>query len=456
MKKQILQIIAVSIVLSGCCGTKLTQRYRKLTPLEDKDKPADVTSGITINSAARDVPAAIVANQYVLTDHGQAAYINALSALKPKNADELQSNLFPDVSGLDKGPSSIDNTMFTKRLLFTVLSNTPYESDRITKLAIHVHLDSKVTKIKILNFDKITTEYQTVDLGTINQSNALTLGATANYGVAGKITTGNTGNTTSTTVVNPDGSTVVTGNPSTTSGSEIDPSFGVGLSASYNRSTSETVNLKNRYISLTGYIKDDVLTFEEESITGVNLTGNILSDIKFKITDKTTTYAYSVSNLTTENKLSDPDKIKIKVIPVFTPTTIGALNLKVDYDYTVRHVINENGRKTFSESDDDISYYSITTKDKPVDMSLENRDDLIVKTWFIGIKSNALQVKDIVSGKDAGNMFFTSYDNCVSFFRYLKKVKLTNGKLICGDYEFSASTGTLDNLIKGMTVEINE
>jgi len=445
---------ALPLIIASGCSPKLTQRYEKLLPPVTNDN-SDVTSGIEIYAAARDVPGAVVVNQYNLTDHGQAAYINALSALKPKDADALQANLFPDVSGLDKGPSSIDNTTFTKRLLFTVLSHTPYEADRITKLSIKVHLNPKVTNVKVLTFDKITTEYQTVDLGGISQTGALNLGATANYGVAGKITTGTAGGTTSTTVTNPDGSSVVTGLPSTTTGSELDPSFGVGLSASYSNSTTQTVNLKNRYIALTGYIKDDVLTFDEESITGVNLTGNILSDIKFKITDKSDTYTYSVSNLTTDGKPTDPDKIKVKVVPVYEPGIKGPLTMTVDYDITVRHVINEDGRKTISESDDEIAYYTISKKSTAVDLTLENRDDLVVKKWFIGIGTNALKVTDLVT-LDSGIMYFTSYDNCLAFFRWLKKVKFDpKTGLISGDYQFVPTSGTLTDLISKQTIEKN-
>ena len=454
MNKLALYLTVFSISFYGCGNQKLLQRYSELSK-PNLNNDSSVTKGIEIYASARDIQVPTISNQYVLTDHGQAAYINALSALKPKDFDALQSNLFPDVSGAEKAPSNIDNTTFSKRLLFTVLNNSPYQADRITKLSIKVHLQPSNSNIKILTFDKIITEYQTVDLGSINLSNSLTLGASANYGITGKTTSSTIGNSSTTTTLNSDGSSVVSTNPLTTTGSELDPALVAGLSATYTHTYAEQANIKNRYIALTGYIKDDVLTFDEESISGVNLTGNIISDIKFKITTKSDIYTYNASGLITDSKPSTPEKVKIKAIPVYEAALPGELSLPVDYELTIRHVLNTKGQKTFAEGDDKVSFYT-KKGSTSTNLMLENRDDLKVKKWFIAINTNTLNIVDTILGKSPGIMYFTSYDACVAFFRWLKKVLPQNSDdLIIGDYKLLPTSGTLKDLIKNGTVQLD-
>lgn len=447
MAKKICYFV-ILLIIGSCTNPKLTLRYKKL--VNDPPVNAEVTNGIEIFASARDIQiAAPQTSQYVLTDHGQAAYINAV-ATKAKDLDELQSNLFPDVSGFDKAPSVIDNTSFTKRLLLTVLNKTPYEADRITKVSIKIDLNTNVSNLKILTFDKIITEYQTVDLGSINLSNTLNMGATASYGIAGKVS-GSTGGGTSITTVNNDNGNIVTGSPVTTNGVEIDPSIGVGVSAAYNRSYAEQINLKDRYIALTGYMKGDSLTFDEESVTGVNLTGNILSDIKFRFTNFANTRSYNVSDLTSNGKLQDANKIKIKVLSVFEPTIPNDLKLKVNYDITIRHVINKKGQRSNTESDDKIAYYNVK-KSTIMDITLVTKDELSIKKWCITDGTNDLQITDLISNR-TGVMYFTSYDNCVSFYRWLKKSTLEK-ELISNDYKLSSSAGDLNNLIGKATIQL--
>ncbi|MDB5141081.1 MAG: hypothetical protein JWR12_2997 [Mucilaginibacter sp.] len=450
MRKSVKLLLLLPFI-SACCSQKLTQRYAKL--IAPAVKNDTVTTGIEVYASARDAPAAApVANQYVLTDHGQAAYISAV-AQKAKDLDELQANIFPDVSGLDKGPSSVDNTVFTKRLLMTVLSHTPYEADRITKLSIRIGLNTSVSGLKILTFDKITTEYQTIDLGTINQANAFTAGATASYGLTNTGTSSTAGGTTTNTVTNPDGSVVATTNPVTTTGTSVSPTFGAGLSATYSNTTTEQVDLKNRYIALTGYIKNDSLVFDEESVTGVNLTGNIVSDIKFKFVNRAPTRTYSVSNLSKNGKQLGPDAIKIKVLPVLEASLPGELKLPVTYTITVRHVINPAGRKTVAESDDEISYFTVS-KSTTTDLTLVNKEELTVKKWYIAADTNSLNIVDSITG-DGGVMFFTSYDNAISFFKWLKRTPLDKtGGLTAGDYKFVGALGDLKKVIETGTVHL--
>jgi hypothetical protein len=442
MKKKIGMLFILALC-TGCASQKFTRRYAQL------DDPApinpEVTKGIEVIATARDVPQpTVAANKYVLTDHGQAAYIQAIAA-KAGNIDDIQGNLFPDVSGLDKGPSSIDNTIFTKRLLLTVLNRSSYEADRITKLTVKIKLNTNITGLKILTFDKITTEYQTVDLGTINQANAFSATASASYGLTGP--TGSTaGGTTSNTTTSPDGSSVVTTTPVTTT-STTGPTLGASLGATYSNTTTEQVDLKNRYVALTGYIDGDYLVFEEESVSGVNLTGNIISDIKFEFSGKESTNAYSVSNLEKAGAPISSDKIKVKVVPVFETTLVGALQLPVEYSFTVRHIINEKGQRTISEADDEIGYYK-DKKNVATNMTLVSNKELSVKKWEIGDGVNALNIGDKISGI-TGVMYFTSYDSCLSFYKWLKKsVADPHTDFSKGDYDYSPSNGKLTDFIK--------
>ena len=435
--KNAIRLLLIATVFSGCCGQKLLQRYAKLDRIPPKNDT--VTNGPEVYVSARDVPVPPTPNPFVLTDHGQAAYIAALSA-KTNNLTDFQSNLFPDLSDYVKTPSSIDDRVFTKRLLLTVLNHTPFEADRITKVSIRIFLNTNVSNLKIETFDKITTQYQTVDLGTVNQADALSGTASASYGLTGP-STSVAGGSTSTTTNNPDGS-VVTTTPVTTTGTATGPAYGIGVSGTASRTTTSQVDYQSRFIALTGYFKNDSLVFDEESQIGLNLTGNIVSDIKFKFTDKGTskTMTYSVGNLTTDATINPRDKVKIKAVPVYESSLPDKLELPVSYEITVRHVINDKGRMTVPESDDEIAYYTVAGTTK-ANMVLVTRDDLTVKKWLIGKGNVTLKINDTILGT-SGTMLFTSYDNCASFLRWLRKTPLIVGGIKCGDYEFVTSDGS--------------
>jgi len=391
-----------------------------------------------VYASARDIPATAQPNPFVLTDHGQAAYITALGA-KTNTLKDFQANLFPDMSDYAQAPSSIDDRVFTKRLLLTVLNHTPYEADRITKVSIRIFLNTNVSNLKIETFDKITTQYQTVDLGTVNQADALSATASASYGLTGP-SSSVAGGSTSATTNNPNGS-VVTTTPVTT-GTATGAAYGVGVSGTASRTTTSQVDYQNRFIALTGYFKNDSLVFDEESQMGLNLTGNIVSDVKFKFTDKGTTQTktYVAGNLMNDAVVNAPDKIKIKVVPVYEASLADKLDLPVSYEITVRHVINDKGRQTIPESDDEIAYYIIAGT-TTTNMTLVTRSDLTVKKWYIGWGNATLNIKDTILGT-SGTMLFTSYDNCAAFLRWLRRTPLVAGTIQSGDYKFITSDGS--------------
>jgi|GEM_PF-2924350 len=449
--KHLLFLFFILIVLSSCSSQKPLQRYHSI---ELSPRPNNlVTDGIQVFATAREASQAPSnpSSPYVLSDHGQAAYISALALMiKDKDIDAFQDNLFPDLSDLDKVPSQIDNTVFTKRLLLTLVSNTPYEADRITKVNIRIPLNSNITSLKILNWDKITTDFETIDLGTINQANSLTLAGNLGYSQTGP-SSSIVGASSSNTINNPNGSTVNT-SPVTNSGL-TGPSLGAGLNGSYSNTTTSQVNYKNRYIALTGYFRNDSLEFDEQSVLGVNLAGNILSDIKFTFQRRSSLTTYLVSNLRKGGKILGLDKISIKQIPVFEPSLPDDLQLPIDYIFTVRHVLNEDGKKTVPEYDDDIAYYTVQ-KRVNANLTLVSKQEMTVRKWTIRDKSNTLRIKDKYLGT-SGYMFFASLDNAKAFLRWLKQIPLDkNGHLSTTDYEFTEDTGHLKAFIDSATVSL--
>lgn len=445
--KNTIGILIIASLLSAGCSQKFLQRYAKLDKVPPKNDT--VINGPAVYASARDIPAPGQPNPFALTDHGQAAYFAALGA-KTNTMKDFQANLFPDMTDYIKAPSSIDDRVFTKRLLLTVLNHTPYEADRITKVSIRIFLNTNVSNLKIETFDKITTQYQTVDLGTVNQADALSATASASYGLTGP-STSVAGGSNSTTTNNADGS-VVTTTPVTTTGTATGPTYGIGVNGTASRTTTSQVDYQNRFIALTGYFKNDSLVFDEESQMGLNLTGNIVSDIKFKFTDKgtTKTMTYAVGNLMNDAAVNTPDKIKIKAVPVYEASLADKLELPVSYEITVRHVRNDKGRQTIPESDDEIAYYTIVGTTK-ANMTLVTRDDLTVKKWYIASGNVSLNIKDTILGT-SGVMLFTSYDSCASFLRWLRRTPLVAGGIQSGDYKFTPANGDLVALIANGTV----
>ncbi|MCU0469505.1 MAG: hypothetical protein MUF58_12975 [Arcicella sp.] len=365
-KNNILILLAIAFLLNACSYSgRLTRRYAGMTPI----KIDTIGKCIGINSYVieKEKPAAPPKKTiFDLTSEAQKELIKqigineTLSTSIIKNvASSLSLPSTPNTSNLN----IVDMTVFTKTLVITTKNLLHFPANRISKMNINLKFDDR---IKLLSCNKLTTDYQSIDIGKLNYSNSNSAELTGNLSsgltsVAGS--TGSLANEMTNTLIN--GTNVTNtgnnvskntnGNTSTNTETGVNTQGLTGkLSAS--RSFAEEVWLKQRIVTLSASITNNTLSLYQDGISGVDLTGNIITDIVFdgnsaKQDVVTDTY-FSIGDLTNNNVFNDAAKLKITETIVsyfnFTEDITATISFNADY----RHVIS--GDNTITESDDKI------------------------------------------------------------------------------------------------------
>jgi hypothetical protein len=422
LQQSIFAIYACTILVS--CGETghLTRRYK--TVVYNNDIPEDtLKKNVQISGFVFDPESKPLAPKSIfdLSPQGQKELIKALASKDTK--PDLLAKLASPLSNSKDGPSLIvDHTKFTRRLVFAVIDLSSNQADRITKANIILAVENP---IKVVSFDKIITKYESVDLGKLNFSNTTNLGISASAGAGADV-----------------------GDTSTTASVPASAGFGYGINAnaSNSRVFSEEVNLKQRFVALSGYVTPKSLNLYEESTSGVDLTGNIITEVTFQYVGAEAVRAtYQFSNLYDKNnKESKPDSVKVSEQYQVYPDVNDDISVTFNFGATIRKVIK--GDRTTSESDDEIVLKSGTTTTGQ-SILLVPKKLLVPKFWTVTANDRKLYIKSPLSDQP-GILFFASLDDAEAFTFWLKKKSkdLNNGWLAGHQYHLTLDNGDLSEI----------
>ncbi|AXY72551.1 hypothetical protein D3H65_00525 [Paraflavitalea soli] len=461
--------------MTGCIGNgRLTRRYySETTTTVGKDtilKEVSVFGNIQPEPIV--IPGKFIPKTaFDLSPEGQKALIQAIAS-KETTSDAIIKVLRQPLSETtpQEPAKFIDLTKFTRIITLTSKKLSVLEADRISTLDIG--LKSNTPLLKFTGCDKIVTNYLTADLGKLTLTRTLTGELGGSFGLNQTNTTstqlvnGSTLNNTSgggTTITNVDGNTTnnsntnvsggqttvaggstnssttdvgTTSNSSTTGSSNTNTNgatgqtgftSGVNGKLTGSRSFYEEVGLRQRYINLSAYMApDSSMHFYQESISGVDISGNIIASISMafigNVTEKT---AIKFSNLFTDGKPSDPDKIKSSHLVFSYPAIDEDVRLKVSFNTTVRKV--KKRHRTISESDDEMIRL-VGNVDSTGYITLLSKQEITPLLWYFsafdkqGKYVGTLEIEGPENSAElyAGPLYFSSYESSAEFIQWLK------------------------------------
>ena len=409
--------LITALLLTSCYETgKITRRFTKIDSATTAEQKAQLSyisvDGIALNIDTPQVAPKVAKNVFTLSDHGQEAYINSLASID-KDSKKLQSDLPNSLDPPDKN-APVTNTKFTKRLLFSIRDATPFEADRITRISITIPLQVTGT-IHITNIAGLQTEYASINTGTVSLSNALTLGLSGSIGYTG----GKTNSTTNTDY----GTSTNSSGVSNTSGGSSTPTAGVSANVANTRTFGESVTLNNRYVVLSFSVVGTNLTIYEESVSGVNLIGNVFADVTFETENPTSKSFLTFGELFKGRTPVSVDSLPIDYSFVVDPSIEKDLVIPYQCEARVRHV--KQHYRTTLESDDVISYAEgtvVTGKELKILTIKEN----VSKDFDIedSVKQayDRLMICDNIT-KQSTIMHFNDYYQALNFYKWLIRLK---------------------------------
>ncbi len=422
----LLALVTSTLLYTACGSPKLTNRYatKRFYSTTNIDSYA-VIKAYTFNVASK--PAAAPNTVFELKEKPQAAYIKAL-ADKVKEAKDLVKILSQPLEEEEedlKPEFLTKKTSFTKRVVVSVRNNSTFPADRISK--IFVTLKTSDNAVKITGCDKIVTEYQTVDLGKLtfknNISGEINAGLTSGVTTTGK----KTGN-----VVNPKTNDTVA-NEETFSGTS---GGSLGGKLGFASEFYEEANLKQRYVVLSGSVKENEVSFYEESISGIDLSGSIISDITFEASpgNQTSRITYKFSDLL-DPKTALPtqnDKVKITRNITQIPNVNKDIALDLTYDVVYRQVLAKDN--TTLEADDAVNFIR-GSKTLQKETILISRTELVPPEWIIWdtATKSVLQAAFTLRGAVPNTLYFSSYADAENLLLWLKNIADPNAATLTTD-----------------------
>ncbi len=404
MKNLILLSIIAGLLFPGCrTKSKLTKRYKSF---EIINSDSWIKKNIEVNAYFIEEEKKSSSNNpktiFDLTSNGQATLIQELGK-KDSTSSLLLKHIKQDLTNQKKSTNSvIDYTQFRKRLIVSIRNKRYSPGDRISKINITFKLKPNV---KILSCDKLITDFQILELGKLNYSNTQSAELNGNIGTENSIEKS----------VNQDNSSEITRNST---------SLGGNGKLSATQSFSEEVLLQKRKVALNVSINDNELTIYQESLRGNDLTGNVIADILFEITeDVEVSKIYSFSNLMTKNVFNAPDKIKVSEKRIFYPDISTGIEADISFEASIRHI--EKNHDTEPEFDDVVQlYYGKASNIAPEVLVPKSKTQPYL--WFLTVQEKSIELPVQVispSSPNPGDIIFDSYSQAQEFLIWLKTIQ---------------------------------
>lgn len=399
----VVAVVLLCLIAHGCAGLfdqdkpELYKRYNSVTHQIDtrKDIVKVSTFASTISEPSPTPPV------FKLHDHGQMAFINNSAIGIDK------SNLKNELNKIIASNKDIANdaTKFSRtvRVVFSVYRDMELTeknpADRISRLEIK--LSNLPSYMKFVGWNRFSTEYSTVELGKIG------IERTQNIS----------------TSISPTFSGTLIGSGS--------------VSASNSRKLSEELNVKHRFITISGVIEDNNLTLFQEGISGIDLTGNFSVDLNIEFTPGTEDVHHVAqfgSLRARDGRCNNPSAITMEMSKAWFPseTTMtnacsNGIRCELSGKYSLRHVVR--GAESIIEGTHDIEVFAgeITPAKSNVTLisSSQIKDEFGKYIIFLrGDPRMRLYIEHPVTHNNVA-LYFNTFEQAEEFLRWLQSTKAT-------------------------------
>jgi len=452
--------LITSILISGCSTNgHLTRRYKCFTLKENQEIGNFVKVDAYIIEKEKEA-ASSKKSIFDLSTEGQKELIKQIG-LNESESDKIINTLLKPLSASSTSNIEfVDYTKFDKRVVVTIKNISHYPGDRISKIDVRLKLDNK---LRLLSCNRLTTEWQTLDLGKLNYSNIVSGELSGNLSLGSTLINGGTNGST-----NEQTNTLINGTNTTNTGNDVTKNTNSNTSSnsetgtisqalngklSGSRTFAEEVMLRRRIVSLNASISENTLDLFQESISGIDLTGNILADIVFDgnsskqnvVVEKVFTFS---ELLDVNKKYNDPDKIKLKEFYVKYINYNEDLTANIEFEADVRHI--KRGDQTISEADDVVELYTGTYAPKekndnikPLSVIILRKEQFYPMLWVLQLldESKSKTPVEILSPTGTkGTLKFNSITDVKDFNFWLKE-KFNGTADAQGVYTMTLSNG---------------
>jgi hypothetical protein len=337
-----------------------------------------------------------------LSERGQAA---VLSNRTNDQVSEILNKKF--LLDQPKKGKNVDLTNRNIRITFSIGRKTNYKEkgfnayDRIEDLKYDFEIDNSIDPmVKFIKWDKYTTEYGTLDIGTLEYNRSFS----ASLDITGKIAA-------NTSLKE---NKKIDDNNSTESSTSFGPELSGTAKTGYSNSSKENQSIKQRYIQLTGAFGERKFNIHQQGTRETELAGNVSIDLTISL-PKDEAFIASLSNLFDESNLPKPSsQVKLDINRYYIPDVNKIKNDitgDLSYEYAVRHI--EKKANTFAEFDDKISFITGSKKSNQI---IIKKQDLIVPIYFLKVPISNVSKELKVDGKV---LQFLSYDEALEFKTWL-------------------------------------
>ncbi len=466
MKKQKLLLLIIPLLITSCGIFKdknLAKRYRNRTnKIFENSLSPQLFVEVDLNTSLLSSPKTtnIKYNILSLTDKGQEAYINSINS-KAQETKELIKSISTNFNfnkSLKLKTKIIPNTL-KKTLIFTVNHIRSSKIDRVknklldnNKVTVFNNLGNRVAYLELglrlsgkdalifNSWDKYVTDKTTLNLGKVSstqnwnasiEASAKGTGAITLTGSNSKIdnlnntqgnsillNTGENNTSSSSYQIISDNNDTNTKTNSLSSSGELGGNATIGYTDTYQTS----VDLSSEILKLSGTLAEKNIILRQESGPGIDLSGNIIVSIEYKITDD---WAMPIkfSKLSElydgKNKPKSPSIIKNEFLLVVFPDLKTDIKGELDYKFLYRQV--NKGNRHLPEARQKVTYYHGEVKSKDNNLlkankglvTLIKKEEIRPKGYLIGFnKSKILRLNN-------EELRFETTSEAINFLAYL-------------------------------------
>ncbi len=420
MKKTI--TIFTLLLLASCGSGHLTKRYKSIKVIKnDKVIEDSIYVGVYFLKE-KSTPKIASKTIFDLSPKGQQAYIKEIGK-KEKTSDTILQKISASLSSKKKTKTVlIDRTIINKQAVLSVANRSQMPANRISKINITLDFGNNV---RILSCNKISTVFETLDLGKLNYSNTNSASISGNSNTTNLL----------------ENSTLKSFDELNSNTKKKSSSNGAGISGTVTASQtfSEEVILRQRRVALNAVIANNKLSLYQDGIVGIDLTGNLIADITF-ITNDTRSVDFFVFNSLYDKvtkKLIDPKQLKFSEITEVLPYLKNNIEATISYQAAFRHVVS--GHSTISESDDKIKLFNGNVTNTSKQLLIDKKDFNITKHYKLTFKNINPKLPIKISGSLINkDLVFNSYEKAKNFSNWLlNKFNVKNKSLKIDNNKFS-------------------
>lgn len=406
MKFLIIVGLVILGLLTNSCNTTTLKRYSSLEESTTNNNLVKISLlPVTISEASQTV---INKTAFDLSERGQAAL---LANKSNEQSFEILNQKFQEQQRVKS--KTMDLSSKNVRITFSISRDPNFDKlnfnafDRIENLKYTFELAPSINNdVKFTKWNKYTTEYGTLDIGTLEYNQSFT----ANLDVTGEVGA----NYSSKSLENIDDSN------STESSTTLGPKLSATGKMGYSKSQKENQSVKQRYIQLTGEFAKRKFSIHQQGNRETELAGNVSIDLTLSF-PKDEIRITTFSNLFDDKLIRKEAKdVSLNLVRYFIPdlsSVTGDVVGKLSYSYSIRNIIKN--ANTFVEYDDKIRY--INGERKEDNLVLIEKDDLKTNSYYLILGKSTLQLNN------SETIQFLDFEQALEFKNWLLQT-LKNSK----------------------------